>query len=121
MGDAFPCAAGAVAAAEFAGEAVEIVAGLVLALAEDELEGGDIGLRLGGFLRAGGDEGADLGVEGVVVAEGVEDVFAGAPVADELCGLELGEMGGDAGLAHAEDLLKLRDGELLTLEEMEEA
>jgi len=30
-------------------------------------------------------------------------------------------MGGDAGLAHAEDLLKLGDGELFALEEVEEA
>ncbi len=42
VGDAFPCAARAVAAAELAGEMVEVLAGFVAALGEDELEGGDI-------------------------------------------------------------------------------
>jgi hypothetical protein len=33
----------------------------------------------------------------------------------------LGEVGGDAGLTHAEDFLELGNGELLALEEVEEA
>jgi hypothetical protein len=61
VGDAFPSAAGAVAAAKAAGETVEVFAGLVLALVQDELEGGKVGLGLGDFEGAGSDDLGDLG------------------------------------------------------------
>ena len=61
VGDAFPGAAGTVAAAKTAGEAVEVFAGFVLALAEDELEGGEVAFGLGDLAGAGGDQLGNVG------------------------------------------------------------
>ena len=49
-------------------------------------------------------------------SEAVEAAFAGAAVFNEAGLLELGEVGGDGALAHAENLLQLGDGERLGAE-----
>ncbi len=90
---------------------------MVAALGEDVREGfvvgGDFIDFEGGFGEDGREFRGDVG--------GVNVVFSGAFVFYEEGGFELGELCGDAALAHAEDLLELCDGQWILEEEGEDA
>jgi hypothetical protein len=120
--DGLPRAAGAVVAAEAAGDEVEILFPGAAAFLEDAVE---VGAVLGDDreIEHGVDGGAEEreGFWGGAGAEGVEGFFALAAVGDEIDLAEEGELGGDAGLAHAEDFLELGHGEFLAGHEGEEA
>jgi hypothetical protein len=101
FGEGFPGAAGDVVFSEAAGEFVEVGACLVFAFAEKVAEGGAV---FGDFAKLFGGEFGDFQeVRGG--GAGVDVVLSAAEVFDESGGLELGELGGDAALAHAEDFL----------------
>ena len=122
VADGFPGAAGAVVFAEAAGDEVEILFLGTAAFLEDAVEVaavfGDDG-EVSHGLDGGAQEREGLGRH--AGAEGVEGFFALAAVGDEVDLPEERELGGDAGLAHAEDFLELGDGEFLARHEGEEA
>ena len=122
VADGFPGAAGAVVFAEAAGDEVEILFLGAPAFLEDAIE---VGAVLGddGEVGHGLDGGAEEreGFGRNAGAEGVEGFFALAAVGDEVDLPEECELGGDAGLAHAEDFLEFGHGEFLACHEGEEA
>lgn len=118
FGEAFPAAARAVAAAEFAGELVEVGAGVVGAFAEGEFEAAAVFGGFGDFWGAAADE---FGEAGGGRVHAVEAVFTGTPGADEASVFEEAELGGDAALFHAEDLLDFGDGEFGAIHEQEQS
>ena len=122
VADGFPRAAGAIVFPEPAGDEVKILFLRAAALLEDALEVGAVFGELG-ERRNRGDSGAQQGEDGgaEVGAEGVKRFFALAAVGDEAGLAEERELGRDARLAHAEDLLELGDGELLMEHEGEQA
>lgn len=122
VADGFPGAAGAVVLAELAGDEVEILFLVGAAFLEAAVEGVAVLLEFGqgGDGVAGGPEKGEGG-RGEVGAEGVVGAFTVAAVDDGIGLAELGELRGDAGLAHAEDFLELGDGELLALKKGEDA
>src|SRR5437868_5340577 len=101
MRDAIPRASWAIGAAEFPGELVEILARLVVPLLQGDLEGGLVAGSLGQLPGGGLDDRKELGVA-VVAGQGVVDVLASPAVPHEAGLAELGEVAGDARLAHAE-------------------
>lgn len=106
VSDALPRAAGAVVFSEAAGDEVEVFFSLAAAFCDDA---GKVFLVFGEFGGIGG--GGEGGVEerGFLGAEaggdGVERFFAVATVGDEFALAEYGQLGGDAGLGHAEGVL----------------
>lgn len=101
FGEAFPGTTGDILAAELSGEFVEVSAGFILPFAEDVGEGGGILASFGEFGRSLGGNVEEIGLG----LAGIDVVFAGAEVGDEAFFLQLGELGGDPGLAHSEDFL----------------
>ena len=118
LGEAFPAAAWAVAAAEFTGELVEVGAGVVGAFAEGEFEAAAV---FGGFGDFGGAAADEFGEACGGRVHAVEAVFTGTPGADEACVFEEAELGGDAALFHAEDFLDFGDGEFGAIHEQEQS
>ena len=55
------------------------------------------------------------------MGKSVDAVFAGAARSDQSSLLELGQLGRDSGLFHAQNPLQLGDGELFLIEEDQEA
>ncbi len=120
--DLGPGAAGAEAFAEAAGDAVEVFAGGGAALFQDEFEPGGIGLGAGDFGE--GEQGGFEDLAGFLAElfdERIISALAFAAGLDEADAAQMGEVGGDAGLAEVEDFLELGDGKLLLLEQRENA
>lgn len=117
LGEGFPGAAGDVILAKAAGEFIEIGAGGVPALAEEVLEGG--GVR-SDFRDLGSGEAGDLHEVGGG-GGGVDVVLAAALVGDEFLHFQLGELGGDAALAHSQNLLEFSHRERFLGQQHEDA
>jgi hypothetical protein len=75
--------------------------------------------QVGDGVAGGAEQRELLGVESG--AERIEGFLALAAIADEADLTEEGELGRDSGLGHAEDFLKLGDGELLFQQERQQA
>ena len=104
LGQSLPGAAGDVVLAEAAGQLVEIRTGLVPALALEVAQRGgvlgDLRQLFRGFLRQAGQGRSHFGA--------VEIVLSAALVANQPAALELGELGRNPALTHAEQLLQVR-------------
>jgi hypothetical protein len=124
MRQRFPGAARHITATKFSSELVEILARFVLSFAQGKLQRGTIAP---GFRNFAGQELQDfLNPATRSVFSGsfhcaVINILAGPAIFHDSRSLQLGEMAGNPGLAHAEDLLQLGNGQFLLLEEQEQA
>ena len=98
---------------------VEIGAGQVRAFAQRQFEGSEIAGRFRHF-RGGVCDDSPERIEGGGIGGAVEDFFAGAPVLDQACALELCELGRDARLSHRKDLLQFSNREFVLAQEPEQ-
>jgi UDP-N-acetylglucosamine 4,6-dehydratase (inverting) len=114
-----PRTAGHIGAAEFSGEAVEILGRLVLPLAQRE---GHVSLVLHRFLQFAPRrfENGDRCRREILRCR-VEDVFSNAAVIHQILTLELGELRRDARLREPEYFLQLGDREFLLHEQQHQA
>ena len=119
VGDAVPGAAGAIGAAKFPGELIEVLAGAVVPLFERNLESGQVAGGFGQFLGRGLHDRVQFGVF-PIVDQHVVDVLSRTAITDEPGLAKLREVAGNPRLAHTEDLLDFDDGELFLLEKEEE-
>ncbi len=116
-GQRFPGTAWRVVLAQTAHYFVKIGLGAVFALVQDNLKGFLVRFRLRQFLA---------GFQGYVVqiacqGKSVKDIFAGTGVLHHPFLPELGQLGGDAALPHAENFLKFRDAQGFFIQNVDDA
>src|SRR4051794_17364742 len=105
---------GHITATEAARQRVEIFARFVLAFPQDHLQSAAILRALRNFARKRPNEFGDLCLDAIVLRKfrsSVVGMFPGTTVLDYSGPFQLGEVTGDAGLSHAENVLELGDGE----------
>src|ERR1700754_3966856 len=103
MSKRLPRSAGDITPAKLSGERIKIFASLVLTLAQNELERGPIVSALRNVTCESANQLGDVGA-GAVGRSGfrgaVVGILTGSAVFDYTSAFELGEVTGDAGLAH---------------------
>ena len=118
MRHGLPRPAGAVRAAKFSRQLVEVFPRAVVALLHRDLQRRAVVLGLGDLAPRGLQDRVEVGHR-LAADQRVVDVFPRAPVAHEARLPELREMIGNARLAHAEDFLQLDDRKFLFAEQQQ--
>jgi hypothetical protein len=110
-------------AAEFPGELIEILARLVLAFAQDELECGAIARRFRHLARQCSGKFAHSSLSRIArvsLCQPVINILSGAAIRHHPGALQLGEMTGDARLTHPQNVLQFGHGKLFLLEQQQQ-